>query len=516
MKESSDRNAFCVPWRRLRAKGLGIRWILPLLAFSTSAGCTSSGIGVHRIDSPAVDALLGSSPIDQVHFGVMVTDALTGRVLLAHNAHQWFVPASNQKILVTAAAWSLLGPDHEFRTELWAAGLIQGNTLEGDLVLVGSGDPSLSGRYWESGTAALDALAEQVRAAGIHQVTGSLIVDVSAWDSTTVAPTREVQDLRFQFGSTGGAFAIDEGEFEVIVSGGPSVGGPGRVRWSPVGTLGYVQSLVTTSRADSVTSVIPHYLPETRQIVLRGNAEYGTVDTLRIAQRDPVRQATAALASALARADVRFAYGWSVRWGHGARVGRSCRTGTVKACSDAHLVGALTSPPLSELTAGTLEPSQNWMSEQLVHTLGAELGKHGNWEEGIAVLKSFLVDEVGIAPQDVSAQDGSGLSAYNLVTPRAINRVLRYMYTESGGNAYRKAMAEPGERGSTLEHRLLGLESEVFAKTGSISNVNSLSGYIVPESGNTLIFSILSNGAGLNPSRVRARIDDLVRILAGR
>ncbi|SVA38945.1 uncharacterized protein METZ01_LOCUS91799, partial [marine metagenome] len=93
---------------------------------------------VHRIDSPAVDALLGSSPIDQVHFGVMVTDALTGRVLLAHNAHQWFVPASNQKILVTAAAWSLLGPDHEFRTELWAAGLIQGNTLEGDLVLVGS------------------------------------------------------------------------------------------------------------------------------------------------------------------------------------------------------------------------------------------------------------------------------------------------------------------------------------------------------------------------------------------
>tara|TARA_B100001179_G_C18539560_1_gene380945 strand:+ start:276 stop:746 length:471 start_codon:yes stop_codon:yes gene_type:complete len=156
------------------------------------------------------------------------------------------------------------------------------------------------------------------------------------------------------------------------------------------------------------------------------------------------------------------------------------------------------------------------MSEQLVHTLGAELGKHGNWEEGIAVLKSFLVDEVGIAPQDVSAQDGSGLSAYNLVTPRAINRVLRYMYTESGGNAYRKAMAEPGERGSTLEHRLLGLESEVFAKTGSISNVNSLSGYIVPESGNTLIFSILSNGAGLNPSRVRARIDDLVRILAGR
>tara|TARA_Y100000588_G_scaffold394837_1_gene517712 strand:+ start:1543 stop:2895 length:1353 start_codon:yes stop_codon:yes gene_type:complete len=449
-----------------------------------------------------------------VHLGITATDAITGQILLDHNAHQWFVPASNQKILVTAAAWSLLGPDHEFRTELWAAGLVQGNTLEGDLVLVGSGDPSLSSRYWESGSAALDTLAQKVRAAGIRQVTGSLIVDASVWDSTTVAPTREVQDLRFRFGSTGGAFAIDEGEFEVIVSGGPSIGGPGRVRWSPVGTSGYVQSLVTTSPAGRVTSVVPHYLPETRQIVLRGNAEYGTVDTLWIAQRDPVRQATAALAAALAQADVDLAHSWSVRWKRGDRVGRSCQTGTVAVCPDAHLVGSLISPPLSELTAGTLEPSQNWISEQFVHALGAELGDHGSWEEGIAVLESFLVDEVGIDPQDVSARDGSGLSAYNLVTPRAIARVLRYMYTGPGGDTYRMAMAEPGEKGSTLEHRLSGLEGQVFAKTGSISNVNSLSGYLVTGKGNPLIFSILSNGAGLNPLTVRERIDDLVRILA--
>ena len=512
MNGPSTQKALYAIWRTLRYTGLGVRWILTLLAFTT--GCASSGTGVNRIDGRAVDALLTSSPINQVHLGITATDAITGQILLDHNAHQWFVPASNQKILVTAAAWSLLGPDHEFRTELWAAGLVQGNTLEGDLVLVGSGDPSLSSRYWESGSAALDTLAQKVRAAGIRQVTGSLIVDASVWDSTTVAPTREVQDLRFRFGSTGGAFAIDEGEFEVIVSGGPSIGGPGRVRWSPVGTSGYVQSLVTTSPAGRVTNVVPHYLPEARQIVLRGNAEYGTVDTLWIAQRDPVRQATAALAAALARADVDLAHSWSVRWKRGDRVGRSCQTGTVAVCPDAHLVGSLISPPLSELTAGTLEPSQNWISEQFVHALGAELGDHGSWEEGIAVLESFLVDEVGIDPQDVSARDGSGLSAYNLVTPRAIARVLRYMYTGPGGDTYRMAMAEPGERGSTLEHRLSGLEGQVFAKTGSISNVNSLSGYLVTGKGNPLIFSILSNGAGLNPLTVRERIDDLVRILA--
>ena len=157
MNGPSTQKALYAIWRTLRYTGLGVRWILTFLAFTT--GCASSGTGVNRIDGRAVDALLTSSLINQVHLGITATDAITGQILLDHNAHQWFVPASNQKILVTAAAWSLLGPDHEFRTELWAAGLVQGNTLEGDLVLVGSGDPSLSSRYWESGSAALDTLS---------------------------------------------------------------------------------------------------------------------------------------------------------------------------------------------------------------------------------------------------------------------------------------------------------------------------------------------------------------------
>jgi len=142
------------------------------------------------------------------------------------------------------------------------------------------------------------------------------------------------------------------------------------------------------------------------------------------------------------------------------------------------------------------------------------VGENGSWSEGVDVIETFLTEQVGVDSLDIAPRDGSGLSAYNLVTPRALVRILQYM--ERGANAvtYRDALAEPGEEESTLERRLMDLGGRLFAKTGTISNVNSLSGYLVRVDGTEVIFSILSNGSGLPASRVRAAIDDVVRILA--
>jgi len=479
-----------------------------------ASGCATFGVGGPRVDRGAIDAVLEASPMDRAHFGLLAADARSGRTLYARNSQQWFVPASNQKILVTAAAWSLLGPDYRFRTEVWATGPFDSSHLDGDLVLIGSGDPSLSARYWDDDTAALAALADSLRARGPGHVTGSLIVDVAAWDSATVAPTREVEDLAYAYGSTGGAFAIAEGELEVIAVSGPSVGSPAAVSWSPVGTAGYVQSAVTTTVSDSSTRVTARYLPETKRLVLEGHVALGATDTLAFAQRDPVRQAGAAFSNAIERAGVIIEGGWEVKWGAGEPIAPGCEAGKMRECPGARLVAVLESPPLSELVAGVLGPSQNWMAEQLTLTLGAERGERGSWEEGVAVIQRFLMEEVGVDSLDVSARDGSGLSAYNLVTPRAIVRVLRYMDARDDAASYRSAMAEPGEFDSTLEERLAGLEGRVFAKTGSISNVNSLSGYLVREDGTDVIFSILSNGSGLPAEEMRDAIDSVVRVLA--
>ncbi len=497
--------------RRERSlKGLAV-----VLAVSVQVGCAPvGGVSAGNIDREAIHETLDSAPFDQVHFGVLAIDARTGRTLFSRNAHRKFVPASNQKILVTATALSLLGSDYRYRTEVWATGSVLGPLLDGNLVVLASGDPSLSERYWDSGEAALAAIADTLRGRGIERIAGSVVVDVSAWDSATVGPTWEVADLRGRAGATGGAFAIDEGEIELIVAAGAAVGAPASVEWSPLGSDDYVISWLRTSPPDSTTRVRPAYLPESRRLVLEGHAELGTVDTLSFAIRDPVRQATAALGRAIADAGIVVEDQAQVVWVDGVRVGRGCLSGSVRECANAGLIFSLESPPLSELVAGILEPSQNWITEQLIRTLGAERGEKGSWSEGVDVIRTFLTEQIEVDSLDIALRDGSGLSAHNLVTPRALVRILQYMWRGANAATYRAALAEPGEEDSTLERRLMDLEERLFAKTGTISNVNSLSGYLVRDDGSEVIFSILSNGSGLPASRMRAAIDDVVRALA--
>jgi D-alanyl-D-alanine carboxypeptidase/D-alanyl-D-alanine-endopeptidase (penicillin-binding protein 4) len=501
--------------QRATPKGPILKVLALALAVCLQVGCASAaGGGAGGVHRAAIDGILDSPPFDQMHFGVLAIDAQTGRVLFSRDAHRKFIPASNQKILVTATALSLLGPDYRYRTEVWRTGSPLGSFLEGDLVVLASGDPSLSDRYWDSGEAALSAIVDTLREGGLEHVTGSVFVDVSAWDSASIGPTWEVADLPGRAAATGGAFAIDEGEIEVIVGAGSEVGLPASVVWSPLGSDDFVSSRLETSPLGSATRVRPSYLPESRQLVLEGRVEFGTVDTLSFAIRDAVRQATAALGRAIASAGIVLEDGARVVWVDSMRVGRGCLSGSVRECANAELMFSLESPPLSELVAGILEPSQNWMAEQLIRTLAAELGENGSWSEGVDVIETFLTEQVGVDSLDIAPRDGSGLSAYNLVTPRALVRILQYM--ERGANAvtYRAALAEPGEEESTLERRLTDLEGRLFAKTGTISNVNSLSGYLVRVDGTEVIFSILSNGSGLPASRVRAAIDDVVRILA--
>jgi len=499
-----------------RARGRRAMGKIAFIAAATFlvSGCASLGLGGGRVDRGAIDAILDAPPMDKAHFGVLAVDARTGRVLYARNERQWFVPASNQKILVTAAAWSLLGPDYRFHTDVWTTGVFDPSHLDGDLVVIASGDPSFSSRFWASDTAALEAMADSLRARGPSHVTGALLVDVSAWDSTSVPPTREVADLEFGYGATGGAFAIAEGEIDVVVQSGPSVGEPASITWSPVGTADYVRGQIVTAEPDSATDVVARYLPETRQLVLEGRVALGATDTVVFAQRDPVRQASAALARAVEGVGTMTEAGWAVKWTAGERLGPGCEVGRVPDCPGAQRIFSLESPPLSELADAVLGPSQNWLAEQLTLTLGAVAGGGGSWAEGVGVVERFLIDEVGVDTLDVSARDGSGLSAYNLVTPGAIVRVLRYMAARDDAAAYRAAMAEPGEPDSTLEDRLEELEGRVFAKTGSISNVNSLSGYLVRESGDEVVFAILSNASGLPAEDMRNAIDSVLRVLA--
>lgn len=490
--------------RTLRSPAVLLGYAGFALVLASLGGCATGGV-----DRGAIGRILDSPPMDRLHAGVLAIDAVSGDTLYSHNAHRRFVPASNQKVLVTAAALSLLGPDFRFRTELRTNASVIDGVLEGDLWVIPSGDPSLSGRYWPSGAAALESLARGVADAGIQRINGSVILDASAWDSTTVGPTWEFEDLRYTYGATGSILAIDEGELEVVVAGTPTPSGTAKVEWS-AGGPDFVRARVHTVAADSTRRIRASYLPESRVIALEGHVPAGAVDTMRIAQRDPLGVALTELSNAFARTGIEVGKEWHTLWEP--REAGECPQTSGPMYS--RVIADLESPPLSQLVADILGPSQNWMTEQLLRALGSRFGEEGSWSEGNAVVADVLINEFGVTEGDVSVRDGSGLSAYNLVTPRAVVRILQAMATGPHADDFRRAMAEPGEEGSTLERRLDDLQDRVFAKTGTISNVNSLSGYLVGTDGREVIFSILTNGSGLPASRVRPIVDEIVRQLA--
>ncbi|HSJ13055.1 MAG TPA: D-alanyl-D-alanine carboxypeptidase/D-alanyl-D-alanine-endopeptidase, partial [Longimicrobiales bacterium] len=177
-------------------------------------------------------------------------------------------------------------------------------------------------------------------------------------------------------------------------------------------------------------------------------------------------------------------------------------------------IAALASPPLAEIVPAILQPSQNWIAEHVLKTLGAERGTEGSWSGGLAVERRYLSDVVGIDSLAFNLRDGSGLAAQNLLTPAATVTLLDHVRAAPWRTQFAAALAAPGMTGSTLENRLAPLAGRLVAKTGTIANVNALSGYLTTDSGRELTFSILSNGSGLPSATVRAAMDSVVRLVA--
>ena len=530
--------------RQIRISGR--RHFLPFLLASVlfTAGCatfpgSSEGSGASKTPfEHQIDAILDAPPLDQVNWGVLIVDPEDGQVLYDRNARRKFIPASNMKLLATSTALTLLGPAYRYETEIWGVGVLSegDGTLEGDLILRATGDPTLSERFYPSGEAPLDSLAEGLWAAGIRTVSGSLVVDASPWDSTTVPGSWMVANLPGTSGATGGIFAIGEGALSVEVTGGDNQGAPAQARWWPSTDEGMVSVDYLTVHPDSSTRGRRNdYLPESRQLMLTGRIRAGEVDTMRVSQRNPVRLASGALLRALERHGIQVKGGLRIAWevgetvgpwrctsGPTLRVGESAAGGEgprrsapprIPHCFRGELLTTLESPPLSEIVAAILKPSQNWMTEQLVRTLGMELGSRGSWGVGFQVEEEFFTHEVGLDSLDLFYRDGSGMSAQDLVTPQALVRILDYMRRSPNGEAYLNALATPGEDG-TLRSRLPELRGRVFGKTGTLTHVTSLSGYLIADDGRELIFSILSNGSGISSGIVRRGMDRVVETMA--
>ncbi len=445
-----------------------------------------------------VDSLMATPPLGRAHWGIAVYDAMTGERLLVRNEDELFIPASNMKLVTVAAALARLGPGYRFETPVSAWDL-SGDSAAG-LIIRGSGDPTFSAAFYDDAVAPFDSMADSLAAAGLRRVAGPILVDQSRFDSVLVHGAWETGDLLWYYAAPVAALAFMEAAFPLLVRPG-AVGHRAHAYTPYAGAPVVLDAAVETAKGSAAWNDQLAWVPGTDTLRVRGSiGGASAVDRSMLAQNDPGLWAGLAFRSALERAGIRVAGPVLVRY-------------TASAPAPAHTVTVWRSPALVDILPLPLARTDNWVTEMILKALGAEAGKGGTWRGGTAVAEQFMVEDVGVDPGALYMRDGSGLAAQNLITPRALATLLRYVRSAPWGSAFRAAMAMPGDTAGTLERRLPGFQGRVAAKTGTITHVNALSGYLTTDGGRELVFSILTNAAARPARDVRAAMDRVVEAL---
>lgn len=452
-----------------------------------------------------LDSIFSDTSIAHSHIGVEVRMAESGRTLYERNSERMFVPASNMKLITGAAALVGLGPDYAYRTRVAAQGPIRDGVLEGSLVVFGTGDPTLSERFHDDPRDVFRAWADSLRTHGIHTISGSVIGVDSAFPGPSLGAGWSWDDLDSYYAAEYGALQFNEGAIRVDVHPGAAPGAPAVVVLRPGTQYIPVYNRATTTQPGGSTESSITREERGPGFIVTGEIAADTSVGRDVAVRDPARFTLTVLREALRDAGITVdgpAITFDELEPGNTTVGRALTLFT-------H-----TSPPLTEILPGMMKPSQNWIAETLLLTLGRELGEAGTARAGAAVVDSAFA-AWGLETDELRVRDGSGMSRYNLVSPDFIADLLALMARGPYADLWVSSLPVGGEDG-TLARRMPGppLFQNVQAKTGTLSGVRSLSGYLTTASGDRVIFSTMVNNHARSAAAVDRVVDAALEALA--
>ncbi len=443
----------------------------------------SSSVSAESIE-PEVRHIISSSGFRPFEVAVFILgDA--GQTLAAINAAQPFKPASNQKVLTTAAALKLLGPGHTYRTSLGATVEIREGKVEGELVLRGTGDPSISSRYYKGGPATLfRQWARELREKGLLRVTGGVVADDTFFDDVRLAPSWDERQQETWYSAQVSALTLNDNCVDVIVTPA-AMGRLARVEIVPACPLIEVEGAPQTVPGGK-SRVVVHRKPGTNHVSVSGQIGISS-PTWRgnVTFHDPSLIFANTLILALKE--------------EGIQVEGQIR----KAQRDADGRGSPLAPrvlvALAEHSSTLLQDlgiilkrSQNLHAEILLKVLGAHRGGEGSVPGGDRAIREFLKTKK-IPDTGVVVADGSGLSHQNRVTAAVLAKVLHSIRSERYFSDYLKSLPIAGEDGTLGKRfRRSPVRGMLHAKTGYIRGVSCLSGYLVRDK-KTASFSILVN-----------------------
>lgn len=479
---------------RHRAARLRVAVASVLLALGT--GAVAADLAATRAQ---IDAILAEPRFAAASWGIQVQSLDSGRVVYAHEADRLRVPASTAKLYTAALVLATFGADYRIPTVLFAtAPPARDGELHGDLVLVGYGDPALGA---DPAASWADTLAIALRKEGVTRVHGDLVADATRFAAPRYGSGWEAGDLQSWFGAPASALSVDENLVTVQVRPGAAVGDRALLRFEPPGSAPeLVNRLVTVTRsAGSDVGLLR--APGERTLHAFGTIAAGSAERpYRLALADPAAVAGAQLQAALTRQGVtvdgrvRSVYWPEVRGERDAAdAGRLRRIAQVE------------SPPLGDLVRRGLKVSQNLYMQNLFLLVGAAeadaahaanpdaAGFTGTEQRAANALRRYLTG-LGIAPQRAFVEDGAGLSRRNLTTASALTALLVHWGDGESGAPFRLALPQAGVDGSlTGRLRDTPAQGRVYAKTGAMSGVYALAGYLTTAAGERLAFTLLLN-----------------------
>jgi D-alanyl-D-alanine carboxypeptidase/D-alanyl-D-alanine-endopeptidase (penicillin-binding protein 4) len=449
--------------------------------------------------------LFTDAAVRHAHWGVKVVSLRDRAVIFSHNSEEFLIPASNQKLLTAAAAAERLGWDYRFTTRLVATGPAgPEGTLNGDLVIIGDGDPTINPRHPERWNT-FERWAAELKAKGIRVISGHVIGDDNAFAEPGWGVGWAWDNLQDGYAAPIGALQYNESQIEVIVGPGLAPGAPAIVATSPTGSGIVIVNKVQTAAAAAPSGVSLARVPGTPFLHVRGQI---ATDAPPITVLGAVHNPTEFYLEALR--DVFTRYGISVS---GSMTDIDDLLEPPKTEGNIELI-VDRSPPLLEIVDVLMKWSRNGYAETLLAAM-SPAGTPASGTDGLEALRTTLAG-FGLPPDSYLPRDGSGLSRYDYVSADALTTLLGAMASHpTHAERFRSTLPVAGISG-LLANRMKGTPAEgrVVAKTGALFNIRSLAGYLTTLSGEPMAFSILVNNFRVSNREIDAMTDKaLVRLV---
>jgi D-alanyl-D-alanine carboxypeptidase/D-alanyl-D-alanine-endopeptidase (penicillin-binding protein 4) len=480
----------------LLAGALGVAACRP----RTAPGPVTISRGSHAALRAFIDSMADGPDFSNAHLGILIVDPARGDTLYSRNAGKLFMPASNMKLLTSSTGLAQLGPNYRYRTMFAARGAVADGVLNGDLLIIGRGDPSVSDHMLKDAMIPLRLIADSLAARGIKRIAGRVLPYGDAFPSDVFGYGWTYADFEDSYSAPIDELLFNEGFSEATIRGGDRPGDPATVVVHPARSIPKVHVNVTTvARVAGDTTGARTRMVRSRkdsttwEETIEGRIGVRDTATIELVHHNPDDAYVLAFRDALRERGITI---------DDAHTDTLARIDTL---------ATLSSPPLSEILKALMKPSQNQIAEMLFRTIALEKFGAGRPDSASAAVRAQLA-QWGVSPNGAIIRDGSGLSRYDYITPETVVRILDAMKKSPNFQVFYDALPIAGVDG-TIRSRMKGTpaENNLRAKTGTVAQSRSLSGYVTTADGQMLMFSFLSNNFTV-PNRSIERVQDAVGV----